>query len=47
MTTPPGARSRRCSRRPKPGEPIGRLDEIHRATLDAAGFAKARFSACG
>jgi Xaa-Pro dipeptidase len=31
----------------KPGAPIGRIDEIHRASLDKAGFQKARFSACG
>jgi len=31
----------------KPGQPIGRIDEIHRTALDKAGFQKARFSACG
>jgi Xaa-Pro dipeptidase len=29
------------------GEPLGRLDDIHRARLDAEGFAAARFAACG
>jgi Xaa-Pro dipeptidase len=31
----------------RPGRPIGELDDIHRRVLDAAGFAKARFAACG
>jgi Xaa-Pro dipeptidase len=30
-----------------PGEPIGAIDAAHRAALDAAGFTRARFSACG
>lgn len=29
------------------GTPVGRLDDIHRAVLDAGGYARARFSACG
>lgn len=29
------------------GTELGRLDEIHRRVLDAAGFAKARYAACG
>lgn len=31
----------------KPGAPIGAIDAAHRAALDEAGFAGARFSACG
>ena len=31
----------------RPGEPLGRVDEIHRSTLDAAGFASQRYAACG
>lgn len=31
----------------KPGAPIGAIDSAHRAALDAAGFTRARFSACG
>jgi Xaa-Pro dipeptidase len=31
----------------RPGTPIGALDDIHRSVLDAGGYAKARFSACG
>lgn len=31
----------------KPGVPIGAIDAAHRAALDAAGFTRARFSACG
>ena len=30
-----------------PGEPLGRVDEVHRAMLDAAGYAEERFAACG
>ena len=29
------------------GTQLGKLDDIHRATLDAAGFADARYAACG
>ncbi|WPZ36613.1 Xaa-Pro peptidase family protein [Thalassobaculum sp. OXR-137] len=31
----------------RPGEPLGRIDEIHRARLDAAGYADVRYAACG
>ncbi len=31
----------------RPGEPLGRVDEIHRARLDAAGYAEVRYAACG
>lgn len=31
----------------RPGERLGRLDDVHRRVLDEAGFAKARYSACG
>ena len=31
----------------RPGELLGTVDEIHRARLDAAGFADSRFAACG
>ena len=31
----------------KPGVELGHLDDIHRRVLDAAGFAKARYAACG
>lgn len=31
----------------RPGEPLGRVDEIHRTRLDAAGFAEVRYAACG
>jgi Xaa-Pro dipeptidase len=30
-----------------PGEPLGRIDEIHRRLLDAAGYAEQRYAACG
>ncbi|GGB20731.1 M24 family metallopeptidase [Allosediminivita pacifica] len=30
-----------------PGEKLGTLDDIHRRVLDGAGFAKARYAACG
>ena len=30
-----------------PGEPLGRVDEVHRKMLDDAGFADERFAACG
>ena len=30
-----------------PGERLGRLDDIHRDVLDRAGFAHARYAACG
>jgi Xaa-Pro dipeptidase len=30
-----------------PGEPLGKVDEIHRARLDAAGFGEHRYAACG
>ncbi len=30
-----------------PGAPVGAIDAAHRAALDAAGFTRARFSACG
>jgi Xaa-Pro dipeptidase len=30
-----------------PGEPLGRVDEIHRSRLDAAGFGDHRYAACG
>ena len=30
-----------------PGEPLGRIDEIHRSMLDAAGYAEQRYAACG
>lgn len=30
-----------------PGETLGKIDEIHRARLDASGFAEHRFAACG
>ncbi len=31
----------------RPGERLGTLDDIHRAVLDGAGFAHARYAACG
>lgn len=31
----------------RPGEPLGRVDEIHRARLDAAGYGEVRYAACG
>jgi Xaa-Pro dipeptidase len=31
----------------RPGRPIGTLDDIHRSVLDGAGYAHARFAACG
>ena len=31
----------------RPGEPLGRVDEVHRARLDAAGYAQERYAACG
>ena len=31
----------------RPGEPLGTLDDIHRVVLDRAGFAHARYAACG
>lgn len=31
----------------RPGERLGLLDDIHRAVLDGAGFAHARYAACG
>ncbi|MDG2284252.1 MAG: aminopeptidase P family protein, partial [Alphaproteobacteria bacterium] len=30
-----------------PGELLGKVDEIHRARLDAAGFGEHRYAACG
>ena len=30
-----------------PGKPLGRVDEIHRARLDRAGYADSRYAACG
>ena len=30
-----------------PGEPLGRVDDVHRRILDAAGFAEERYAACG
>ncbi len=36
-----------CEAALKPGRPIGEVFEAHARTLDAAGFAKARLSACG
>ena len=30
-----------------PGEPLGRVDEIHRRILDRAGYAHQRYAACG
>lgn len=30
-----------------PGEPLGRVDEIHRRMLDEAGYAEQRYAACG
>ena len=30
-----------------PGDPLGRVDEVHRKVLDEAGFAEQRFAACG
>lgn len=30
-----------------PGEPLGRIDEIHRRMLDEAGYAEQRYAACG
>ncbi len=31
----------------RPGEPLGRVDEVHRRRLDAAGYAEERYAACG
>jgi Xaa-Pro dipeptidase len=31
----------------RPGRALGTLDDIHRRVLDGAGFAKARYGACG
>lgn len=31
----------------RPGEPLGRVDEVHRRRLDAAGFGGERYAACG
>ena len=31
----------------RPGEVLGKLDDIHRDVLDKAGFATERFAACG
>lgn len=31
----------------RPGEPLGRVDEVHRSRLDAAGYAEERYAACG
>lgn len=31
----------------KPGNPIGAIDQAHRAALDAAGYGKHRYGACG
>ena len=31
----------------RPGEPLGRVDEVHRRRLDAAGYAGERYAACG
>jgi Xaa-Pro dipeptidase len=31
----------------RPGELLGTLDDVHRRVLDAGGFAKARYAACG
>ena len=31
----------------RPGEPLGRVDEVHRSRLDAAGFGGERYAACG
>ncbi len=31
----------------KPGEPLGRVDEVHRRMLDRAGYADQRYAACG
>ena len=30
-----------------PGEPLGRVDEVHRRMLDRAGYAGQRYAACG
>ncbi len=30
-----------------PGEPLGRVDEVHRRMLDRAGYAEQRYAACG
>ena len=30
-----------------PGEPLGRVDDVHRAMLDKAGYTDERFAACG
>ena len=30
-----------------PGEPLGRVDEVHRKVLDKAGYSEERFAACG
>ena len=31
----------------RPGDVLGRVDEVHRRSLDAAGFASQRYAACG
>ncbi len=31
----------------RPGAPLGRVDEIHRARLDGAGYGEVRYAACG
>ena len=31
----------------RPGEPLGRVDEVHRSRLDAAGYGGERYAACG
>ena len=31
----------------RPGEPLGRVDEVHRRRLDAAGYGGERYAACG
>ena len=31
----------------RPGDPLGRVDEVHRRRLDAAGYAEERYAACG
>ena len=31
----------------RPGDPLGRVDEVHRSRLDAAGYAEERYAACG
>ncbi len=31
----------------RPGDPLGKVDQIHRARLDAAGYGEQRYAACG